>query len=251
MGLDNRAFCWNGIVTTNQDAIKSFYAATIGWHAVEHEFPNGEKATMFVANEFPRAHLREPAHEHEPCAWTTYLRVEDVDASTAAAAENGGSVLMPPETIAPGRMSVVSAPSGAVLCLYHEADEESAENAPNDTGGIHWRELQSKNAAADLEWLVATFGFDVEEMPIPGGTYHILKTGDAPRGGVCPAFHPDVAGGWLNWVAVEDVDATLDSIEANGGRRVNDPSDWPGIGRMAVAADPTGATFGVITPAEA
>ena len=249
MVFDSNAFCWNGVVSTDADAARRFYAATIGWQAERHEFPNGDTSTMFVAGGVPRAHLRAPGHEKEPCAWTSYLRVDDVDLSTGEAAAAGGGVLMPPTEIPPGRMSIVTSPSGAVLCLFHERDEAEAENAPPGPGSRHWTELHSRDVEADLAWLVGVFGFEVEEMPIEGGdSYYMLNADDQPRAGLASAFKNEVAGLWLNWIEVEDVDAALDAATEHRGRRITEPSDWPGVGRMAMVADPTGAIFGVITP---
>jgi predicted enzyme related to lactoylglutathione lyase len=250
MALDNNAFCWNGVISTDGEAAKAFYQSTIGWQTIEHTFPNGETATMFAADGFPRAHLR-PPEGGETCRWASYLRVEDVDASTAACLANGGGVVLLPNDIAPGRFSVVTSPSGALLCLYHEADEESAMNAPGGPGSLHWTELQSNDLEADVEWLKDTFGFEIEEMPIPDGTYYILNSGGKPRGGATRSFSDEVAGQWLNWVEVADVDDTLARINDAGGSAPAEGQDWPGVGRMAIAHDPTGAVFGVIAPAAA
>ncbi len=250
MALDNNSFCWYGIVSTDADAAKEFYSATIGWQSMEHEFPNGETATMFAVAEFPRAHLRAPEGD-ETCRWSSYLRVEDVDASSEAAAANGGGITLPPTDIPPGRMSVITAPSGAPLCLFHEADEQAAKNAPAGEGSVHWTELQSNDAEADVAWLQATFGFEIEEKTHPGGTYYMLNSGGQPRGGVTPSVSDAVAGRWLNWVEVADVDATLSRVADSGGQVVTEASDYPGVGRMAVARDPTGAVFGVISVAAA
>ena len=249
MAFDSNAFCWNGVVTTDRDAAAAFYASTIGWTTRQQEFPNGDVATMFVAGGVPRAHLRPPGHEREPCAWTSYLRVDDVDASTEDGSSNGGTVLMPPTDIPPGRMSILASPGGHVLCLFHERDEAEAASAPAGPGNRHWTELHSRDAAADVAWLRSTFGFEVEEMPIPdGGTYHVLHAGGRPRGGVCEAFRDDVTG-WLNWIEVPDVDGAVARAVAAGGEKLTDPSDWPDVGRMAMLRDPTGAAFGVIAPA--
>jgi len=250
MAFDDTTFCWNEIVTGDAEAARAFYAATLGWEAVDHEVNDGDTTVVFVAGDVPRAHLRAPEHEAEPCQWTTYLRVADVDAATTAAQSCGGRVLLEPCDYPPGRMSVVRSPAKAVLSLFHEADEEAVENAPPGPGSRHGTELHSREAAADLAWLVESFGFATEDMPIEGGgVYHMLMAGGQPRGGVTPAFEDAVAGRWLNWIEVPDVDAAIERAEQAGGGRITDPSDWPGVGRMAMLADPTGAPFGVIVPA--
>ena len=88
------------------------------------------------------------------------------------------------------------------------------------------------------------------EMPIPdGGVYYMLNSGGKPRGGATAAINDDVAGRWLPWVQVGDVDNTVGRVRSGGGRTITDPFDYPGVGRMSMVADPTGAAFGVITPA--
>ena len=51
---------------------------------------------------------------------------------------------------------------------------------------------------------------------------------------------------WLAWVKVESVDAVSSTIEKQGGTVVAPAWDAEGVGRMAIAQDPTGLTFGVI-----
>ena len=250
MPIDNNSFCWNGIVSTDAAAAKTFYADTIGWVAADHTFPSGETTTMLFTGEQPRGHLRAPQSDGEPNQWTSYLRVEDVAASAAAAEANGGGVLMPATDIDPGTFAVVTSPSGSVLCLFHEADDASSENAPAGVGSVNWTELQSTDIEADLPWLTATFGFELEEMPIPDGTYYLLNSGGKPRAGAISAFKEDVAGRWLAWVQVNDVDAAVGRIKGGGGRVITEPSDYPGVGRLSMVEDPMGATFGVITPAQ-
>ncbi len=250
MPIDNNSFCWNGIVSTDTAKAEAFYAEAIGWVAAEHTFPSGETSTMFFAGDFPRGHLRAPQSDSEPNHWTSYLRVEDVAVSVAAAEANGGGILIPSTDIDPGQFAAVTSPSGSVLCLFHEADEASGQNAPAGAGSVNWTELHSTDIDADLPWLTATFGFELSEMAIPnGGTYYMLNSGGQPRGGAVAAVSDEIAGRWLAWVQVDDVDAAVGRVTGGGGRVITQPSDYPGVGRMSMVADPTGATFGVITPA--
>ncbi len=184
-----------------------------------------------------------------PSHWNNYLRVDDVDARAAAAAANGGQILVPPTDIPPGRFSTVASPSGATFSLFHEADEATANNPPAGDGSIHWVELHSTDVDADVAWLKSTLGVGTQNMNMPnGGTYHILTSGDVQVGGAMKAMQEGAPSHWLAWVAV-DVDACLDRVRNNGGQVFGDAMDMEGIGRMAVCADSTGGVFGVITPA--
>ena len=151
MAYNNLEFCWHGVISTDTEKAKSFYAAALPWTV--QTVPMGDSdATMFAANNIPRAHLMAPPMEGVPSHWDNYLRVEDVDASTAAAVANGGKLIVPGTDIPPGRFSVVASPSGAMISLFHEADPTSA-NAPAGPGSVHWVELHSTNLEADLAWL--------------------------------------------------------------------------------------------------
>ena len=50
---------------------------------------------------------------------------------------------------------------------------------------------------------------------------------------------------WMTYLATSDADATAVKIKGAGGQLVTEPMDIMDAGRMAVAADPAGAVFGV------
>ena len=53
---------------------------------------------------------------------------------------------------------------------------------------------------------------------------------------------------WLGYIAVDDVDASVTSIEATGGKVLMAPRDVAMAGRVAMVSDPGGAAFYVMTP---
>jgi len=118
MAYQTNRFCWHGIVSTDTEKAAAFYPAVLGWTAMT--VPMGEhNATLFAANGVPLAHYMAPPMEGVPSYWDNYIRVDDVDASTTAAVANGGQQLVPPTDIPVGRFSVVTSPSGAIICLLH------------------------------------------------------------------------------------------------------------------------------------
>lgn len=250
MAYDENHFCWHGIITDDLARAKAFYTETLGWKAQTTTMGEDEVTMFAAADGVPRCHLSLPPMEGVPPHVQSYLRVKDVDARTKAAVKAGGTQLVPPTDIPPGRFSVVTTPSGAALSLFHEADEGSAENPGAGEGAIHWTELHSKDVDADLAWLKTVFGFTTDTMPMPdGGTYHLLKSGDRMAGGVTPAMSPEAPAMWLTWVEVGDVDAAHGRVTRHGGAAHTEPMDLPGVGRMAVVAAPDGAVFGIISPA--
>lgn len=252
MAFDTHRFCWHGIISTDPEKAGAFYTESVGWQL--QSAPMGEEqATMFAAVDgAPRAHVMAPPMPGVPSHWQSYLRVEDVDAATRKAVDNGGRQVVPPTDIPVGRFSTVTSPSGAAFSLFRESDPASTNADTRSPGSVHWTELHSTDPEADLAWLVATFGFDLEEMPVPDGVYTVLKTGpEQAAGGVVKSFMRGAPSMWLSWVVVDDVDATLERVRRCGGQVFGEPMDMQGIGRMCVVADSTGAAFGVITPPQA
>lgn len=249
MALSNNTFCWHGIVSTDPAKTLAFFPETVGWKVQEIDM-GGDTVSMFANGDTPLAHVRGPQIDGEPSWWNNYFRVEDVDAVTAAVAEHGGKVMVPPTDIAPGRFSTVATPSGAVLSLFHEANSEDTDK-PFSTGFIHWVDLHSTNIETDLTFIHEALGLKTNEMPMPNGPYHILEPDTATRGGAMKGMNPEAPSMWLAWISVEDVDATLERATRNGGKVIGPAWDAEGIGRMAIASDPVGVVFGLITPAQA
>lgn len=246
MAYRNNAFCWHGIITTDVEKAKAFYGEALGYSIVTAKMGDGE-ATMVAAANIPRAHISAPEAPGIPSHWDNYLRVDNVDATTKAAVSNGGKLVVPPTDIPPGRFSVVTSPSGAMVSLFKEADD-SATNAPAGPGSIHWTELHSTNLDADLKWLGETLGVTSQKMPMPNGDYFILNTEDGTLGGAMAQQQAGAPAFWLSWVQVDDVDETVKRVTRYGGKVLSPLMDVKEVGRMAVVADPTGGSFGVITP---
>ncbi|MFT4623668.1 MAG: putative enzyme related to lactoylglutathione lyase [Myxococcota bacterium] len=237
----NLSFCWNGLVTSNPDATLAFFPEVLGWGVQSTTMSDGSDVTMLTDGDRPIAHVRGPQMDGEPTWWNNYLRVEDVDAAAASVAQNGGTIVVPGTDIAPGRFATVTTPSGAHFTLFREAGDEG-------NGGLHWVDLHSTAIAGDLAFLKAALGFTSNQMEMPAGPYHILNPGSDSPSGAMAQQNLGAPSMWLAWVKVDDVDATLGRVRGNGGKVLGEPWEAPGVGRMAIASDPAGLVFGVITP---
>ncbi len=116
-------------------------------------------------------------------------------------------------------------------------------------GAFSWSELLTSDLDAAREFYTKLFGWSSKQMPMPSGAYTTFQVGDDSVGGMMKI--PEQAAGmppmWGVYVTVRDVDATIEQIEALGGKVLMAPWDIPGVGRMAVLQDPQGASFSVIT----
>jgi predicted enzyme related to lactoylglutathione lyase len=118
-------------------------------------------------------------------------------------------------------------------------------------GKIHWNELMTSDPEKSKAFWSAVAGWTFEPMPMGEGmTYTIIKSGAEMRGGMMKREpHMGPMDGWMMYVAVDDVDKAAKTTAAKGGKVLNGPFDVPGVGRIAIIADATGAAVGIMTPA--
>jgi len=90
------------------------------------------------------------------------------------------------------------------------------------------------------------FGWDIQAGPPEAGGYRMCLKDGRPVAGIGPQQGPPgTPPTWTVYIASDDADETAGKIKAAGGQVLVAPMDVMDVGRMAVAADPAGAVFGV------
>ena len=120
-------------------------------------------------------------------------------------------------------------------------------------GAFYWNELMTTDPVAAAEFFRNLIGYEVQEMPMPEGTYRVLARDGKPMGGIMgmvPGLPAGIPPHWSSYLAVDDVDATVARLRELGGFVMREPWDVPAVGRIAIVADPQGAPLGLITPVE-
>ena len=117
-------------------------------------------------------------------------------------------------------------------------------------GSFCWNELGTTDPAAAKAFYTGLFGWSAEDRPMPGdmGTYTMFRLSDKDVGGMYALAGPmfeGVPSHWMFYVSVEDVDDTVRRVDKLGGKAMGPPMDIPGVGRMAMLEDPTGAKLSV------
>ena len=109
-----------------------------------------------------------------------------------------------------------------------------------------WVDITSTDFDRTIEFYTALFGWEAEQDPRPeaGGYTTFSLNGKSVAAGA-PAREEGSPSRWMTFIASDDVDATAAKIRDAGGTVMMDPFDVFDSGRMTVAQDPTGATFGV------
>ena len=121
----------------------------------------------------------------------------------------------------------------------------------NPHGSFIWYELLTADPARAKAFYDDVVGWNIDMQPAPGGMdYRMIVVPDGHAGGVMALDADMLANGarpvWLGYFGVEDVDASVAAIVADGGRVHLPAFDIPGIGRLAMVTDPQGVPFYVM-----
>jgi uncharacterized protein len=238
--------CWVELGTPDIEATAAFYGELFGWEIPE--LPNSaelggyrraKKDGKDVAGVAPLM------QEGQPPAWTSYISVEDADATAVAVKEAGGSVIAEPMDVMDlGRMAIFADPTGAVFGIWQAGNFSGAElvNEPNT---YSWNELNTRDPDAAKAFYAAVFGWGVREMDMgDDGTYTMWRLPDADEdddsvGGMLDMrgrVPDEVPSHWLTYFTVEDRDATAGKAKEMGAEEIMSMDMQ--MGRLAILRDP-------------
>ena len=119
------------------------------------------------------------------------------------------------------------------------------------TGMPIWYELITTDVDAAKKFYGDIVGWTTTTFPSPadGTPYNIFNYGESGVGGLMTL--PDGAPtgpGWFAYFHVDDVDAKVAQNGAAGGKTHMPATDLPGVGRIAMIADPQGIVFYLMAP---
>jgi predicted enzyme related to lactoylglutathione lyase len=117
-----------------------------------------------------------------------------------------------------------------------------------DNGVPSWVDMGSPDLAKAKEFYGGLFGWDCPEGPPEAGGYSVCTLRGKSVAGLGPQMNPDFPPSWLTYVNVDDADATVAKVTANGGTVFMPPMDIMDVGRMSLFADSLGAVIGVWQP---
>lgn len=253
--------CWADAVYADPEAAVEFYSGLFGWHC-EDTMPPDHPGHYYQASLDGGLVAAISSFEGDdvPSAWTSYVWVDDADATTATAAQAGGSVLVEPTDIpGSGRFSLIADPQGAVFGTW-QADQHRGATKINEHGSVVFNDLYTPDIAAAETFYGQVFGWKASSVA-DGSMWTMSAYGDhletlqpglraqmAEMG--APGFENVVASvqeaeGAAHWgisFATDDVEATVERATQLGATIVTEPvrSSWV---IEAAIEDPQGARF--------
>jgi uncharacterized protein len=109
-----------------------------------------------------------------------------------------------------------------------------------------WVDLGVDDMAKAGAFYGGLFSWNVAVGPPEAGGYAMCEVAGQPVAGIGPKMGPaEMPSVWTTYLATDDADETARKITAAGGQLVMEPFDVMDVGRMAIAADPGGAIFGL------
>ena len=119
-------------------------------------------------------------------------------------------------------------------------------DTPWPEGTPCWVDLGVSDIPLAIGFYSGIFGWEVQQGGPETGGYAIAHLDGRTVAGIGPKMGPpDTPTVWTMYLATDDADATAAKIKSAGGHLLMDPMDVMDAGRMAIAADITGAAFGI------
>ena len=118
---------------------------------------------------------------------------------------------------------------------------------PWPVGTPAWTDLMTPDRSAAKAFYGGLFGWEFTETGPEHGHYVQAHVGGRPVAGIgeAPADQSPTSAAWTTYLAVDDIDAMTMRVTEAGGTALMPAIEIGDFGRMAVVADPAGATFGL------
>jgi hypothetical protein len=241
--------CWIDLYSSDTDKATDFYGQLFGWTTESAGPEFGGYFTFLKDGKHVAGCMHNDGQEGYPDAWTVYLTTDDAGRTAAAAAAQGGRVLLEPMAVAEnGVMAMVVDPGQATIGVWQPGNQKGFD-VRNEVGTAAWFELHTRDYDATVDFYRDVFGWDPHTAgDSPEFRYTTLGRDENALAGIMDAtrFMPEGApAAWSIYFEVDDTDATLEQVAELGGKILRPAEDTP-FGRLAQAADPTGTSFKLV-----
>lgn len=242
-------FVWFDLATLNLEQQKSFYGAVFGWtfqtiSNTDDQYTLVKNGSRNVAGMFsfkPREGVTTGA------AWVGLMSIDDPAKAAEFVKTNGGVIHSEPKAIAKrGTYALLVDPEGA---LFGVLKSESGD--PPDTevaiGDFFWMDLFAREPSKAGKFYQQVAGYELSKGEVKEDVDRVILTSHGKsRAGVVPLPEDANRAGWLPYIRVADVDATLKKVTAAGGFIMVEPTPELLDGNLAIFADPQGGVMGIV-----
>ena len=248
-------FCWTSLATTDVDGAKAFYGDLLGvdWEPAPGPPEETGGYGFFVRDGKQIAGMGPTQQEGQPSAWSSYVKVEDADATAEQVKEAGGQVVFGPVDLPneSGRVAMLQDPTGAFVWINQQQKHPGAQLV-NETGAWTWNNLMTRDLDGAKDFYGKVFGWEAthnEEAP-PGIEMWQVEGQRWPEGmgglmEIGSDLPPEMPAHWQVYFVVENADEAIKQAESQGAKLGFGPIDVP-VARMATLVDPQGAVVSIL-----
>ena len=242
-------FAWFDLVTDDLNASRRFYGEVFGWtfNTV------GEKAGSYTFAELAGTRVAGLLHRPAPSGaqhnarWLALISVADPAAAVRYVQAQGGAVLVPLATIkGRGTHALLRDPEGAVFGILKSEGGDRPDTAVA-AGDFYWVDLLALDPKRAAEFYKGLAGYEASAGADETVPRVVLSADGYARAGIAPKPEAVRQPGWMPYILVDDVRATLAKVGAAGGSVLVEPRDDVLDGNLAVIADPRGGVLGIVS----
>lgn len=246
--------CWVDLMTSDTERAQQFYCQLFGWTAEEPAKKFGGYVNFAKDGVRVAGCMASERGSGMPDVWSVYLASDDATKTVDAAAANGGRVHVQPMEVGDlGTMAFVGDSGGAGVGVWQPGVHRGF-GVLGEPGAPSWFELHTRDYQSAVSFYRTVFGWDTHVLSdTPQFRYTTLRHGESWLAGIMDAsdvLPEGVPAHWSVYFGADDTDAALARIVDLGGQVLRDAEDTP-YGRLATAADPTGARFKLVGPTTA
>jgi uncharacterized protein len=241
---------WHDLMTTDVGRARQFYNALFPWKTRPvMQPPLGETQRVEAGGYEVGGLVSLPTSEGIASHWMPYVQVGDLDAVVRRARELGGFAPVPPTPLeGVGRFAVIADPRGAHISPIEVTAAMKAPSSPQ-TGTAGWNEVLSDDPDGTARFFADVFGWQTSKQDMgPLGAYTVFVDGEEQVAG-CMRAPQGVQPMWVVYWVVTNCDQSVGKARQLGAQIVTPPVDVPGVGRIGMFADPTGALVAVFQAA--
>ncbi|MEJ2179790.1 MAG: VOC family protein [Gammaproteobacteria bacterium] len=242
-------FVWFDLATLDLEKQKAFYSSVFGWtyqpisNTEEHYtlIKNGERnvAGMFTVKQREGSKLG--------ALWVGLMSHDDPAKAVSTVESNGGSVHTKPKAIPKrGTYALFVDPEGALFGVL-KSDSGDPLDSEVAIGDFFWMDLFAREPSQAGQFYQKVASYEISKSEAAENVERlVLNSHDKARAGVVPLPQDANRAGWLPYVRVADVEATLKKVTNAGGYVMVPPTPELLDGNLAIFVDPQGGVLGIV-----
>lgn len=240
-------FVWFDLVTNNVSSAQAFYQKVFGWKFETHTFNKQSYELILSDGRAIGTVIRNADGKDgvELSQWVGYISAPDVKADVERALQDGGRLIAPPTGVQDWmEYAIISDNQGAVVGMIDSASDDLPDYLPG-YGQPFWSEYWAAHPQQVADFYREIFGYQLHTVEDDKHKAIYLVSEGHSRASVVKSPDANIRAAWLHYFRVENLEASVKAIREAGGRVFFTMKASEAASPMAMAADPTGAVFGM------